>query len=60
VDFFDQEHLAATIAAVLAKPHRFSELGTAGRQTVVERYDLATVCMPAQLALVDGLAAGVR
>jgi len=25
---------------------------------VVERYDLATVCLPAQLALADGLAAG--
>ena len=58
VDFFDQEQLAETIAAVLADPQRFSGMGPAARQTVVERYDLATVCLPAQLALVDGLAAG--
>ncbi|MCS5698152.1 glycosyltransferase [Cyanobium sp. FGCU-52] len=58
VDFFDTEAWAQTIAAVLADPQRFSSLGQAARQSVVERYDLATVCLPAQLALVDGLAAG--
>jgi glycosyltransferase involved in cell wall biosynthesis len=58
VDFFDIEALAQTIAAVLADPQRFNALGQAARQTVVERYDLATICLPAQLALVDGLAAG--
>ena len=60
VDFFDLEAMAQTIAAVLADPQRFSSLGPAARQTVVERYDLATICLPAQLALVDGLAAGLR
>jgi hypothetical protein len=52
------EAMAHTIAAVLADPPRFRPLGQAARQTVVERYDLATICLPAQLALVDGLAAG--
>ena len=33
-------------------------MGQAARQTVVERYDLATVCLPAQLALVDEVAVG--
>ncbi|WP_259727176.1 MULTISPECIES: glycosyltransferase [unclassified Synechococcus] len=58
VDFFDQEGLANAIASVLADPKRFSSLGLAARQTVVEGYDLASVCLPAQLALVDGLSAG--
>jgi glycosyltransferase involved in cell wall biosynthesis len=58
VDFFDITAWAETIAAVLANPQQFSYLGQAARQTVVERYDLATVCLPAQLALVDELAAG--
>ena len=58
VDFFDIKAWAQTIAAVLANPQQFSSLGQAARQTVVERYDLATVCLPAQLALVDRLAAG--
>jgi glycosyltransferase involved in cell wall biosynthesis len=60
VDFFDLEAMAHTIAAVLADPPRFRPLGQAARQTVVERYDLATICLPAQLELVDGLAAGRR
>jgi len=60
VDFFDLEAMAHTIGAVLADPPRFRPLGQAARQTVVERYDLATICLPAQLALVDGLAAGRR
>jgi glycosyltransferase involved in cell wall biosynthesis len=60
VDFFDLEAMAQTIAAVLADPQRFSSLGPAARQTVVEHYDLARICLPAQLALVDGLAAGLR
>jgi glycosyltransferase involved in cell wall biosynthesis len=58
VDFFDQDQLEETIATVLADPLRFTSLGPAARQPVVERYDLATVCLTAQLALVDGLAAG--
>jgi glycosyltransferase involved in cell wall biosynthesis len=60
VDFFNIEALAQTIAVVLADPQRFNALGQAARQTVVDRYDLATICLPAQLALVDGLAAGRR
>jgi hypothetical protein len=35
-------------------------LGQADRQTEVERYDLATICLSAQLALVEELAAGRR
>ena len=58
VDFFDITAWAETIAAVLANPQQFSCLGQAARQTVVERYDLATVCLPAQLALVDEVAVG--
>ena len=60
VNFFDLEAMAHRIAAVLADPPQFRPLGQAARQTVVERYDLATICLPAQLALVDGLAAGRR
>jgi glycosyltransferase involved in cell wall biosynthesis len=60
VDFFDIEALAQAIAAVLADPQRFNALGQAARQTDVDRYDLATICLPAQLALVDGLGAGRR
>ena len=59
VDFFDGEGLAERIAAVLADPAAHRPLGQAARQDMVARYDLTTVCLPQQLALVDRLAAGV-
>ncbi|MCP9928214.1 glycosyltransferase [Cyanobium sp. CH-040] len=58
VDFFDGEALAATIAGVLADPGTHRPLGLAARRSVVERYDLHSVCLPRQLQLVDALAAG--
>lgn len=50
--------LAETIATVMADPQRFSSLGITARPPVVEREDMAPVCLPAILALVDGLRAG--
>jgi glycosyltransferase involved in cell wall biosynthesis len=58
VDFFDGEALATTIAAVLADPAGHRSLRQQARRTVVERFDLASHCLPAQLALVDTLLAG--
>jgi len=58
VDFFDGEALAQTIAAVLADPERYRPLRQQARRTVVERFDLRSVCLPAQLELVQTLASG--
>lgn len=58
VNFFDGQAMANTIASVLAHPKTFGSIRSAARQTIVDRYDLATVCLPQQLALVDALAAG--
>lgn len=58
VDFFDGEALAHSIASVLAEPTAFTSLGLRARQTVVDRYDLTTICLPQQLSLVDQLSAG--
>jgi glycosyltransferase involved in cell wall biosynthesis len=58
VDYFDGEALAGAIARVLADPARHGSLGEAARATVVERFDLQRVCLPAQLALVDALGRG--
>ena len=55
VDFFDTEGLAKAIAAVLADPTAQTPLRQAARRTAVERFDLQTVCLPQQLALVDRL-----
>lgn len=58
VDFFNQEELAKTIASVLADPQRTVFLGKEARRTVVENYDLVSICLPAQLALADEMAGG--
>jgi glycosyltransferase involved in cell wall biosynthesis len=59
VDFFDGEALARQITAVLADPAAHRHLGEAARASTVAGFDLRNVCLPAQLELVDQLAAGL-
>ena len=56
VDFFDVETLAARVIDCLSAPARYAHLRVAARRTAVERYDLATVCLPQQVKLVEELA----
>jgi len=56
VDFFDPGALADRLDAVLDHPDHMADLRTAARQTVIERYDLETVCLPAQVRLVQDVA----
>jgi glycosyltransferase involved in cell wall biosynthesis len=58
VDFFDVGALAATAIEVLAKPEAHLELRRAARALAVSRYDLLSVCLPAQLRLIDDLVSG--
>lgn len=46
VDFFDTAALADTVIAALADPRAHDALRLAARQSVVERYDLRTRCLP--------------
>jgi glycosyltransferase involved in cell wall biosynthesis len=55
VDFFSTEEIAARIDDALARQQELAPLRAAARRTVVERYDLKGVCLPAQLALVERL-----
>jgi glycosyltransferase involved in cell wall biosynthesis len=57
VDFFDHGALAKAVVDVLAHPAVYAPLRTAARATAVARYDLATICLPQQLQLIDRLAA---
>lgn len=52
VDFFDLEAMAQQLAAVCRDPERFAHLKAAARQTVIDRYDRATICDPAWMALI--------
>jgi glycosyltransferase involved in cell wall biosynthesis len=58
VDFFDIDGLASTVCEALARPEQYLHLRQAARRTAVERYDLQTVCMPRQLALMQAVARG--
>lgn len=51
VDFFSSEQLAATVHQALSM-REAHDLRERARATVVERYDLKRVCLPAQLGLV--------
>ncbi|WP_293853867.1 glycosyltransferase family 4 protein [uncultured Alsobacter sp.] len=51
VPFFDTAALAERVIEACARPGAFRPLREAARRLVVEQYDLATVCLPAQLAL---------
>jgi glycosyltransferase involved in cell wall biosynthesis len=53
VDFFDQEGLADRVVDALG--HDNTEIRAAARQTIIDRYDLHTVCLPAYLGLLERL-----
>lgn len=56
VDFFDTAGLADTVIDVLSHREKYQKLATAARATAVERYDLATVCLPQHMQLIERLA----
>lgn len=54
VDFFDPAALADKVAEVLENPADFAKMRSLARETIVERYDLVTRCLPEQLAWLLG------
>ena len=56
VDFFDIPAWSKTITEALAEPERFMPLRAAARQTVLERYDLKSVCLPRMVEFVESFA----
>lgn len=57
VDFFDQDQLAIQVAEVLASPETYRHLRENARKTIIEQYDLKTICLPKML---DKLRGGER
>lgn len=57
-DFFDTEALAAVASDCLADPARHAGLRARARAAAVQRYDLASICLPQQVRLVERLARG--
>ena len=60
VDFFAPEAIAEDLAGMLADPAAQAPLRQAARQHVLERYDLASICLPQQVALLEAVAKGER
>jgi glycosyltransferase involved in cell wall biosynthesis len=59
VDFFSAPAIAEAVVSVLADPGAAAPLRAAARLSA-QAYDLKRVCLPAQLRLVDEVAAGGR
>jgi glycosyltransferase involved in cell wall biosynthesis len=57
-DFFDGEALVNRVCAVLDDPQRLAPMRAAARRRAVDLYDLATVCLPRQLQLIQALVRG--
>jgi glycosyltransferase involved in cell wall biosynthesis len=58
VDFFDTKAMAVTVAEALANRAALGPLRQQARRDAVAGYDLQSVCLPAQLRLVEDVAAG--
>jgi glycosyltransferase involved in cell wall biosynthesis len=56
VDFFAAGDIAARVDEALAAGETLRPLREAARRTVLERYDLRRVCLPAQVGLLERLA----
>lgn len=57
VNFFDPDALAGEVAFLLNNPTEAHRLGANARAVAQSRYDLNTVCLPAQMKWVEALSA---
>jgi len=55
VDFFSPQDIAERVIEALEDRRAFGSLRTNARQTIIERYDLRTICLPAHLRLLRSL-----
>ncbi|TAN49252.1 MAG: glycosyltransferase [Methylococcaceae bacterium] len=54
--FFDPQALAETVVTLMGQPEERARLGANARVFAAQRYDLAKVCLPQQIAWVKSLA----
>lgn len=57
-DFFRPDELAAKAIDILHHRGRYEGIRRAARETILERCDLRTVCLPAQMKMIDDLESG--
>ena len=59
VDLFAPDQIAERVVQVLADRNAFAAIRANARRTIVENYDLRTICLPAQLRLMNMAARGM-
>jgi glycosyltransferase involved in cell wall biosynthesis len=52
VDFFDSKMISKKITKVLKNNDNYNDLRLSARKTIIEKYDLENVCLPAHLDLI--------
>jgi len=57
VDFFDVADWSRKLSRALEKPHEYTDIRKAARRTILERYDLQSICLPEQMKLIKRVAA---
>jgi glycosyltransferase involved in cell wall biosynthesis len=57
IDFFDTRSLAESVIELIRNSSKRRELGASARETIIKKYDLKTICLPAQLGWVNSLLA---
>jgi glycosyltransferase involved in cell wall biosynthesis len=57
LDFFDVEALSDALIQACREPERFSAMRRAARQTILERFDRARLCLPAWIELIERMRA---
>jgi glycosyltransferase involved in cell wall biosynthesis len=55
VDFFSPDEIAQRVIEALDDPRSFASVRRNARQTIVDRYDLRNVCLPAHLEILNSL-----
>ncbi|WP_281968522.1 glycosyltransferase [Roseovarius nanhaiticus] len=53
VDFFDRQTLVRRVCELLDDEEARARLGAAARKSMIEKYDLETICLPRQMAWVN-------
>ena len=53
VDFFDVKGWSAALTDALANPAAYEKMRIAARRTVLDRYDLKTICLPEMVEFVE-------
>jgi glycosyltransferase involved in cell wall biosynthesis len=55
VDFFSPEQIAERVIDALEDQHPFASIRDNARRTIIDRYDLKSICLPAHLRLLNML-----